>query len=234
MRMDMTRFQKYTVFGAAIFGMATLILGTVLLFTFPMSANLTSGFQTPIIAFEFAKTEADLAFLSGNTEISRLNRTQMDAGHAWDMLFPFAYGGFIGLMLLRNTNGGRRFVWSSVLIAGSIVLFDINENLTLLQITDVLETSGSAEALLPALHLATWLKWGAIGVSITAIACAFAATKKYYSATLSMITALSVAVCWASDSKPEIAETMSMIIFLYFVAFTLRMGHEAWLIGTRA
>ena len=140
-----------------------MILGVVILFTFPLSADLSEGFRTPIIAFEFAQTEGDLSFLSGNSEINRLNREKMDAGHFWDMGFPFAYGGFLALMLLQIAIDGHRFAWLGVVFALSIVPFDINENLTLLQITKALENSDSIETLLLELHIATWLKWGAIG-----------------------------------------------------------------------
>ena len=141
----MVSFQKYTTFGSAIFGIATIIVGIVMLFVFPISADLSEGFRTPIIAFEFAKTEADLSFLSGSSELNRLNREKMDAGHIWDMGFPFAYGGFIALMLLQIAEGGHRFVWLGVLFAVSIIPFDINENLTLLQITEALGNSASTE-----------------------------------------------------------------------------------------
>jgi len=64
MEIIMTRLQTYTVFSSAIFGLATIFLGAILLGIFPSTAELAEGFQTPVIAFEFAKTESDLSFLS--------------------------------------------------------------------------------------------------------------------------------------------------------------------------
>lgn len=135
----MVSFQKCMTLASSIFGMATIIVGIVMLFAFPISADLSAGFRTPIIAFEFAKTEADLSFLSGSSELNRLNREKMDAGHFWDMGFPFAYGGFIALMLLQIAERGHRFAWLGVLFAVSIIPFDINENLTLLQISHCID-----------------------------------------------------------------------------------------------
>ena len=77
----MTALQKYALPSAALFGIATLALGVIMLFIFPSEATLADGFRTPIIAFEFAASEADVAFLSGAGASSRANRAMMVAGH---------------------------------------------------------------------------------------------------------------------------------------------------------
>lgn len=224
----MTKFQECTLLGSAVLGMATIILGVVLLVTFPVSAELSEGFRTPIIAFEFAKTEADLAFLSGSSEVNRLNREKMDAGHVWDMAFPFAYGGFIALMLLLIFKNGHRFVWLGMLFAVSIIPFDINENLTMLQITQALANAASIENLLIELQIATWLKWGAIGISMAVLAMGFTANKEYGSAVVSLIAALAIAVCWISNAEPSITEIMSVLTFLFFVIFSVKACVQSW------
>jgi len=236
MDITMVRFQKYTTFGSTIFGIATIILGVMLLFTFPLSADLSEGFRTPIIAFEFAKTEADLSFLTGNDDVNRLNREKMDAGHnILDMVFPFAYAGFIALMLLQITSRSHRSIWLGVLFALSIIPFDINENLTLLQITEALENSTSTEMLLSELHIATWLKWGAMGTSIAVLAIGFTANKEYMSAVVSLLAALGVAICWASNSSPVTAEAMSALAFLFFLTLSIKSCVQSWtLIKRRA
>lgn len=224
----MTKFQIGTVHGSAILGIATMILGVIILFTFPLSADLSEGFRTPIIAFEFAQTQGDLSFLTGSSEINRLNREKMDAGHFWDMGFPFAYGGFLALMLLQIAKGGIRFAWLGVFFALLIIPLDINENLTLLQITSSLENSASIETHLLALHIATWLKWGAIGVCSAVLAIGFAVKKEYLPALVSLMPALAIVSCWASNSEPSIAEIMSAITFLFFVFLTIRACVQSW------
>jgi len=219
---------EYILIGAAIFGLATIILAIIMLFTFPMSAELSEGFRSPIIAFEFAKTEADLAFLSGSSELSRLNRENMDAGHQWDMFFPFAYGGFIALMLLKLARGGRGFAWLGILFALLIIPFDLNENQTLLQITAALEHSNTVESLLQELHTATWLKWGAIGLSISVLSLGFFANKEYSSAALSTLTALSIAASWGTNAQPNITEAMSVILSLFFLIFAIQACIQIW------
>ena len=206
-----------------------------MLFIFPLSADLPEGFRTPIIAFEFARTEADLSFLSGSSELNKLNRQRMNDGRIWDMGFPFAYAGFIALMLLRIAEAGHRFVWLGVLFAVSIIPFDINENLILLEITEALGNSDSIEVLLLELHIATWLKWGSIGVSIAILAVGFAVSREYLSAVVSILAALGIAVCWASNSEPSIAEAMSTLTLLFFVILSIKACIQSWtLIRKRA
>lgn len=219
---------KFAIVGSAIMGIATVVLGLIMLFVFPSSAELSAGFRTPIIAFEFARNDADLAFLSGDSETSRLNREKMDAGHRWDTLFPFAYAGFIALLLLQSVTRGQYWLALAIPIALLIIPFDLRENSILLAITNALSNSASTEVLLQELYVATWLKWGALGISIAALAVACTAEKPHLPALVSVIAALSIATCWVSGSQPVIAEAMSAAIFLFFFYFSIRSCMQAW------
>ena len=53
---------KNLIIATAIAGIGTLVLGMIISIIMPLKADLSEGFRTPIIAFEFAKTEADLSF----------------------------------------------------------------------------------------------------------------------------------------------------------------------------
>jgi hypothetical protein len=224
----MSKLEKYAVIGAALLGSTTLLLGVVMLFIFPSTAQLTEGFRTPIIAFEFAKTDADLAFLSGSDEIARENRQKMDNGHRWDTVFPFAYAGFIALLLLHLAARGHRWLWVAIPIALLIIPLDLRENAVLVSITHALNSGGSVTALLQELHTATWLKWGALGVSLAALAFGLLADKAYLAAVASTVAALGIAACWASGSAPQVAETMSMLTALFFLYFPVRAIMQAW------
>jgi hypothetical protein len=224
----MPKLSRFTVIGSAILGIATLVLGIIMLFVFPHKAELSAGFRTPIIAFEFAKTDADLAFLSGDSQISRLNRTRMDAGHRWDMAFPFAYAGFIAFLMSQIVARGRYWLGLAIPVALLIIPFDLRENTILLAITDALGSSASIELLLQELHIATWLKWGALGISVAALALGYLAEKAYLASVFSTIAALGVALCWVSGSKPVVAEAMSLALFLFFIYFSLVSCMQAW------
>lgn len=224
----MPRLQKFAVIGSAAFGIATVILGVIMLFVFPSNAELSEGFRTPIIAFEFARSDADLAFLSGDGATSRLNRARMDTGHRWDMVFPFAYAGFIALLLLQIATRGQRWLGLAIPFALLIIPFDIRENTILLAITDALGNAESIELLLLELHVATWLKWGALGISIAAVAIGCSAEKAYLSALLAVAGAASVAICWMSGSEPAMTEAMSAAIFVFFFHFSIKSSIQAW------
>lgn len=212
----------------AFFGAMTLVLALIMLFTFPSTANLSEGFQTPIIAFEFAKTESDVAFLSGMSEASVSNREKMDAGHFWDMFFPFAYGGFLALWMVKLQRQGIRFLKFGVLIALAIVPFDIYENVVLLDITAALGRASSVDMLLADLHIATWLKWSAIGLSAGMLAIGFTLQKHYFSAATSYLASLGILVCWLSDEQPTITELMSILTFVFFLWLAIKQFSETF------
>jgi len=224
----MSRLQRYTILGSAVFGVATIVLGIIMLFVFPSSAELTEGFRTPIIAFEFARSDADLAFLSGSGEPATSNRARMNAGHRWDMLFPFAYAGFVALLLLQFGLRGQRWLWLFIPLALLIIPFDIRENRILLAIIDALTRSTPTTPLLQELYVATWLKWGALGACIAALTIGYLGEKSYLSAALGACAAVAIAACRIADSKPQLTEVMSAAILVLFIAFSLRAIVQAW------
>lgn len=224
----MLELQKPSLIGAALLGAATMALGVIMLFVFPSQAELSEGFRTPIIAFEFAKSPADVEFLSGSDAIAVENREMMDEGHRWDAVFPFAYAGFIACLLLHLASRGYRWLWLAVPVALLIIPLDLRENAVLLAITDALEKGDPVEHLLAELHTATWLKWGALGVSLGALAIGFAADRAYLPAAVSAIAALGIAACWVSGSAPRVAETMSALTALFFLYLPARAIFLAW------
>lgn len=217
----MNNLDNKLMYAAAACGVSTLILGIILLVIFPSSAELREGFKTPIIAFEFAKTDSDLRFLSGASEQSIENRERMDLGHLWDMVFPFAYGGFIALLLVQIARTNKRFAWTGVVVALMIIPFDINENRVMLDITSALEAGLPVEALLIELNIATWLKWGAIGISVAILSVGLFTQQRYFLALVGGLTSTGIAVCFITDALPIIAEIMSMITFLLFIVLTI-------------
>lgn len=90
--MGSARAINYASTACALIALATAIIMSNI---FPSRVELPKGFNTPIIAFEFAKTEADIPYLIGSSEFSSSNRQTMRDGHRWEMVFPFAYAGFI-------------------------------------------------------------------------------------------------------------------------------------------
>lgn len=219
--------QQLLIHSTSAFGIVTIVL----LCTFPITADLAQGFHTPIIAFEFAKSEADLSFLISNSELSVLNRNAMDNGHFWDMGFPFAYGGFIALALLQLANQVHRILLLGTAVAILIIPFDIQENLVLLDITEALGQSADTTTSLSALAEATWLKWGALGASIFILAIGYGLAKHCATAALSFLTATSIGVCWISKGEPIAAEIMSASVAILFMFLTTKSVIASWAIS---
>ncbi len=193
-----------------------------MLVLFPFQAELSPGWNSPLIAFEFAQTEADVAFLTGQTESAVQNRAKMDAGHRVDMIFPVAYAGVFALLALQMVISGKRWMWLGVVISILIVPFDYNENWILFGITEVLSQDGSPAALLAKLPTATYLKWGAIAAVSGLLAVAYALDRARWRSFFCGLAALSIIVAYVSGSAPWAAEGASLC---FVVLFTLLILH---------
>lgn len=207
---------------AALFGLATVALGVTMSFYFPQSAELADGFTKPILAFEFAKSESDLAFLTGDSTTAASNRAAMDAGHQWDMFFPIAYAGLLLMMLLRLLRHNPWLVRLGMLVTVAIVPLDIQENEVLLQITSALSNGESAAPFLADLYMATWLKWGAIGIAAGFLGCVALQAREWLSSVAGLSAGIGVLVAFLSGADAKLSELMSLLIFIFFVILTLK------------
>ncbi len=148
-----------------LFAVFTAIGSSLLSNVFPQSSFTDiSGYGSPVIAFEMAKTEADLLAIFGpqnDTEhASRI--TQMDWGNLADFLFIFCYAGFLGMFSLaaHKHSGNSLFLFASA--AGFLAgLFDGVENLILLKLTD----DFNSQILLSTLWVPVYSKFTAIALS---------------------------------------------------------------------
>jgi len=211
-----------------LLGFLTLALGLVLISIFPSKAELSTGYVTPIIAFEFASSEADLNFLNGSSQHKVNTRHAMRLGLFWDMIFPFAYACFLALLILAFKHSKPTIAISGVFVSCLIIPFDLYENIAMLNVLSALDISadlsvglGNGQAalapLLSALHIATWLKWGALGVGIACLSSLQWQNQAPKAALLSAVAAVLVLVTYASGTMPVIAEVMSLSVFVFFL-----------------
>lgn len=215
---EQPRVANHLTVVALVFAVLTVILAGLLMAILPAKAELPQGYFTPILAFEFARTPADLAWLAGQNEAGQAVRDQLDLGHKVDMLFPFAYGGFLALLLLRLGRAGEKVAWLALPIALAIIPFDIHENLNLLAITDALNRNADTTSLLAGLYWATWLKWAAIGLSIAAITVCWIKRGRTFPAAAGGFASLAVLVCAALGTPAPLAELMSLLIVVFLIA----------------
>jgi hypothetical protein len=214
------------LFATAVAGLGTLVLAIALLLSFPTDAPKTTplpqGFWTPILALEFAKTEVDLAFLTGNGHGNPAEsmRAEMKRGQKIDMVFPFAYAGLLALYLLRFARAGVKSAWIGLVIALAIIPADLGENLVIFDILSALDNQQTLSALLPALHSATWLKWWSICFAAGFVAFGAFRRQMWGIAVLGAVTAGTLALTAMTSTHPLVAEVMGLCtaIFLIFLS----------------
>lgn len=208
-----------------ISGLTMIVLSGLMMNSFPQKAEIPAGFQSPIIAFEFARSEADIAYLIGDSEISEQNRAGMRAGHRWDMVFPFAYAGLLfALTLLHSPKSRRRTI--ALLACVLIVPLDINENLVLLGIVDAAQWGGLTQALFDQLYIATWLKWGTIAVAVAFLAVAYAQQSKWLRCVLASAYTLLALAALTFNSPAQLVELMALFLGVFFLVAFLQMLYE--------
>ena len=153
---------------SGILGVGVLTMTLLLSIIGPREVGpMPHGFITPVMAFEFVKSEAELRLLFEPDG----SAAAMDRVNRWDFLFMSVYGLFLSafaLAVARRT--GQRYYYVPAALALLIPLADAMENVQLLAITiilsedDVAPILGQLLPLLTRLQLFTWLKWGGLVV----------------------------------------------------------------------
>jgi len=219
-----TGLDRFTLFVGVLTIAYTVFLGTL----FPTDAVLSEGFNTPIIAFEFAKTAEDIAFLAGNEEPAVTHRAKMDAGNGYDMAYPFLYGGLLALLMLRLARNGQPLAWVGFAFALAIIPADINENLVLLEITKSMAQGGNGADLLAGLHVATWAKWGAIAAVQFVAALCLLGHKIWLGGALAAVGTVILGSTWFTGADPVFAELAGPGLGLLLLYVTLRAARDAF------
>jgi hypothetical protein len=127
-----------------------------------------------ILAFEFARTPEELARVIGTDppgEEAIAVRKVLDHADRLDFWYMAIYAVFLALsfaLVARRRN--RNWLLAGVLLGPLAALFDLGENLVLLELT---RTGADVAALLPQLHLRTMLKWELLAILAAMFAIAF-------------------------------------------------------------
>lgn len=148
-------------------GIGVVVVGLIMLALAPSATGpLPRGFFTPIIAFEFARSERAVIELFG-PDGSPLRESVLLAlrrGTWLDFLFMLLYGSFLFTFARRCAQlSGRRLYVAAAALAVLAVIADALENVQLLQIMNAVEQTNEAGQLLW-LQLFTWIKWGSLAV----------------------------------------------------------------------
>ncbi len=150
---------------AGYLGLFVIIVSVLLLFIFPSKVpSLPKGFVTPIIAFEFVQTKAEVIKMFGSEDIilrDKLVRA-MDLGNRLDYLYMCLYSIFLLMISVKcATLSQNKYYYAGAVLAMVVLAADALENIQLLAITANL-SNGNFDSQLQLLHLFTWIKWGGI------------------------------------------------------------------------
>lgn len=155
--------------GCAAAGVATLIMVILIMPYFPTEAAAdVSGYGSPVIAFEFARTPADLiAVFGADTDVNRADRiAMMDQGNRWDFLFMTVYSLF-GVMFGLAVRRTRVALGTIIVIAATVAgIADAVETRTLLAITAQITDGIAAPLGLASLWIPVTIKFFALALSI--------------------------------------------------------------------
>lgn len=152
---------------SAVIGFAIILISIALLISGPrQTGELAEGFVTPIIAFEFARSNDDvrLIFFDNAGQLLTESVDAVKFGTQLDFLFMAVYGLFLLTFSLTSISlTGNRLFYIAAVLSILAPIFDLLENLQLLSILSQLE-NGSFIQELQRLQLFTWLKWGCLSL----------------------------------------------------------------------
>ena len=207
-------------FLSGILGLGAIAMTLVLALIGPRQVGpLPAGFITPVMAFEFAETEAEVWQLFAPAG----SAAAMDRVNRWDFLYMAIYTAFLGVFALaaaRHT--GRRFFYIPAALAALILFADALENIQLLGLTyRTTLDGGSMTALLGRLRFYTWLKWGGLALYGLLIAVYFRGLPDRWRwvAAVAVLPAVLAVVALVARGLPN--ELMALAIGLMFVLLTM-------------
>ena len=150
---------------AGYIGLSILILSVILISVNPSGGGrLPGGFFTPVVAFEFIKTSAEVVDLFGDAAsgVQAETISGMKLGTYIDFIYMLFYTTFLFYfsMLCKRVTGEKWFISGGV-IALFVLAADFSENIQLLSIMEKLH-SGGFENELDLLKYFTWAKWGGL------------------------------------------------------------------------
>lgn len=204
------------------FGFTAAVIVFVVLFgqTMPQTATgMADGFETPILALEFANSRDDLAFVRAE-EATELRAAFM-AGQALDVWFPLAYGGLMIAVLAGLALNGRPLAWIGVLAATIAIPADWWENDIIHRI--LIDPEG-APADLPALAASTFTKWFAISGAAAVFALSTFRQGWWPLAILALPCAIAGPVVAAMGAPGHLAEPGSTATTLFFLLLPVTAG----------
>lgn len=245
---------KLCFIATQLFAIATIIISGMMGTPPAPVVPMADGFQTPILALEFARTAEDLAFLQG--EAAAPLRDALMHTQDLDRYFPLAYAGMAAVFFGALWATGRRLALIGVVLAILTIPADWWENqwvniilagmtnATVEQITleppagqvesdaepaSFLAGPGDGAGLVVALalekiHFTTWIKWGLIGAYALMMAVLMWQEKRRILAIPGALAAIALLATFLSGSNGHVAEIMGLTMLPFMLSFPIAAG----------
>lgn len=209
---------------SGILGLGAVVMTLLLSAVGPRpAAPLPAGFITPVLAFEFATTEDEVAalFAPVGQPAGDVVRATMDRVNRLDFLYIALYGGCLlafSLVCYRLT--GQRVYLLAAGLAVGIMAADVLENVQLLAITRELGARPIDDRL-ARLRLFTWLKWGGLALWFSIMRFYFLRTGRF-GRFVGWVSVFPLLLGIASFTLPGLmSELFALSIGLLFLLLTL-------------
>jgi hypothetical protein len=142
-----------------------MLIFTVLMDIFFPKTN-PDGFQSFIIAFEFAKTPGQIHQLFNG--FTGETFSDINTGNYIDFGFMVTYTLFLVLFFKKAAKTfNKKWLLTGIPLSVIVLFADVMENVYLLQITQMYTPALADSDLIPVLnklHIVTWVKWGGLAV----------------------------------------------------------------------
>jgi len=213
---------------AGFIGIVVILVSLALLGIFPKEApKMPEGFKTPILAFEFVKTNQEVVDLFGTDAEVRADLVQaFDLGNWVDFIYMVLYSAF--LFSFAGTavkQSGHKLFYVGSLLAGVILLGDLLENVQMLRITAVID-SGNFDPQLALLPIFTWVKWGSLALYFLLISPYFFSADAIFPRIIGIVSILVFALGGAAFlNRSALNKYFALSIALMFV---LMIGYSFW------
>jgi hypothetical protein len=209
---------------SGILGLGAVVMTLLLSAVGPRPVDpLPAGFITPVLAFEFATTEDEVAalFAPVGQPAGDVVRIAMDGVNRLDFIYIALYGGCLlafSLVCYRLT--GQRVYLLAAGLAVGIMAADVLENVQLLAITRELGARPIDDRL-ARLRLFTWLKWGGLALWFSIMRFYFRHTGRF-GRFVGWVSVFPLLLGIASFTLPGLmSELFALSIGLLFLLLTL-------------
>jgi hypothetical protein len=209
-------------------GIVVIAISLILIGINPKEAPaMPDGFKTPILAFEFVKTNQEVIDLFGSDAETRADLVQaFDLGNNVDFVYMVLYSAFLfSFAATAVKQSGHKLFYLGSLLAAVIFLGDLLENVQLLRITAVID-SGNFDPQLALLPIFTWVKWGGLALYFLLLSPYFFSADAIFPRIIGIVAIFVFALGGSAFlNRSALNETYALSVALMFV---LMIGYSFW------